>query len=139
MHNLRFCGTIQKGEGIATGLGCPTANVAICEGQLIPALGVYVGEACVDGACYRALVCINDGRQTGKLKMEVHLLGVDCVDFTGKFMEVDLKDKLRGLEKWESDEQIRGLVANDLKNAHEWFADGFLPVDNPNPVNVAQK
>lgn len=121
MHDLRFSGTIQKGEGIATGLGCPTANVAIGEGQIIPALGVYVGEACVDGACYQALVCINDGKQTGKLKMEVHLFGIVCEDFSGKYMEVSLFDKLRGLEIWENDEQIRQLIAHDLENAKAWF------------------
>ena len=119
--HLRFSGVIQKGEGVATTVGCPTANLSATEGQVIPALGVYVGEANVDGVCHRALVCINAGRSNERLKLEVHFLGVDSGDYRGKFMEVALFDKLRELEPWESDEQIRGLVANDMKEATAWF------------------
>jgi len=69
MLNLSFSGHVVKGEGIATGLGCPTANIAVTEGVIIPGLGVYVGEAKFDGKSFPAVICINDGRTGLFLKM----------------------------------------------------------------------
>ncbi|MFC1788205.1 riboflavin kinase, partial [Patescibacteria group bacterium] len=121
MLNIEFHGKIVKGEGIATGLGCPTANIAVAEGVVIPGLGVYVGEAEVDAERFQALICINDGRTGRLLKMEVHLIDREKNNLDGKFMNVCLFEKMRGLLKWESDEQMKDLIANDIKMAKQWF------------------
>ncbi|OGL95885.1 hypothetical protein A2348_00550 [Candidatus Uhrbacteria bacterium RIFOXYB12_FULL_58_10] len=120
MSPLTLTGRVERGEGIATGLGCPTANLAVEQGVIIPALGVYVGEAVFDGETYPSIVCVNDGRTGLNLKLEVHLLDV-CKDLTDKQLSVRLLDKLRDLVPWEGADQMRAIIADDLSNAHEWF------------------
>ena len=108
-------GRVERGEGIATGLGCPTANLAVEQGVIIPALGVYVGEAVFDGETYPSIVCVNDGRTGLNLKLEVHLLDV-CKDLTDKQLSVRLLDKLRDLVPWEGADQMRAIIADDLSS-----------------------
>lgn len=104
---------------MATQLGCPTANIAIEQGVLIPALGVYLGEAEVDGAWYDSLICISDGRTGYNLKMEVHLLGVSF-DLLGKQIEVVLYKKLRDVIPFPGEEQMSDIIAQDLIQARAW-------------------
>ncbi|PJA45964.1 hypothetical protein CO174_01200 [Candidatus Uhrbacteria bacterium CG_4_9_14_3_um_filter_50_9] len=122
MRNIVFSGRVERGEGMATRLGCPTANIAIEQGVVIPGLGVYVGEAEVDGARYAALICINDGRTGYRLKMEVHLLDV-CKDLVGKHMKVVVLEKLRGLIPFSDEAQMSEKVKQDLVDAKKWFVE----------------
>jgi len=120
---LTLSGRVERGEGMATGLGCPTANIAIEQGVLIPALGVYVGEAQIDGVWHKALICISDGRTGYNLKIEVHLLGMN-EDFTGKHIDVVIHEKLRDIIPFPGEEEIAVIIAEDLKRAREWAATG---------------
>jgi riboflavin kinase/FMN adenylyltransferase len=118
---VTFRGRVEKGEGMATGLGCPTANIAIEQGVVIPGLGVYVADAIVDGEQYPSLVCVSDGRTGYNLKLEVHLLG-QKKDLVHKRMEVRLLKKMRDIVPYESKEQMTALIAQDMQQANEWFA-----------------
>ncbi len=120
MTPLILTGRVERGEGIATGLGCPTANIAVEHGVIIPALGVYTGETIFEGHNYPSVVCVNDGRTGINLKLEVHLLDV-CKDLTGKSLSVRLFEKTRDLVPWEGDEQMKRLIAEDLDKARAWF------------------
>ncbi len=122
MRPLSFSGRVEKGEGIATGLGCPTANIAVEQGGTIPALGVYIGQAEVDGKRFPSLICINDGRTGYNLKMEVHLLDQNDVNLTGKRVNIILLDKLRDLVQFPGKEKMTEIIRDDLANAKEWFA-----------------
>ena len=122
MQPLTFSGRVEKGEGIATDLGCPTANIAVEQGVVIPALGVYVGDAEVDHQHYPSLVCINDGRTGVYLKMEVHFLD-QKIDLTGKKMTVVLLDKIRDLIPFPGKESIASLIRDDMEKSHVWFQD----------------
>lgn len=106
---------------MATRLGCPTANIAIEQGVLIPALGVYVGEAQVDSTWYPALVCVSDGRTGYNLKLEVHLLGLSR-DLSGKRLDVVLHEKIRDIIPFPGEEQMAAIIADDLRRAREWSA-----------------
>jgi len=121
MSPLLLTGRVERGEGIATGLGCPTANLAVEQGVIIPALGVYVAETVLEGSSFPSVVCVNDGRTGTNLKLEVHLLDI-CRDLSGKQLSVRLVRKLRGLVPWESKEQMSALIAKDLCDARAWFA-----------------
>lgn len=118
---LSFQGHVEKGEGMASGLGCPTANIAIEQGAIIPGLGVYVGETQVDGKRYASLICINDGRTGYNLKMEVHLLG-ENIDLTGKFLKVDLFEKIREVIPFPGNEEMSVIIKQDLLDARDWFS-----------------
>lgn len=107
---------------MATKLGCPTANVAVEQGAIIPALGVYVGETELKGNRYPSLICINDGRTGYNLKMEVHLLDQKSVDLTGKHLNVVLFERIRELIPFPGDKEMAEIIVGDLTKAHEWFA-----------------
>jgi len=47
---FNISGEIDRGNGIGRGLGFPTANIALTEGLVIPAYGVYVTESEITGA-----------------------------------------------------------------------------------------
>ncbi|MEI6511072.1 MAG: riboflavin kinase [Candidatus Uhrbacteria bacterium] len=121
MSPLLLTGRVERGEGIATGLGCPTANLAVEQGVIIPALGVYVAETILEGATFPSLVCVNDGRTGNNLKLEVHLIDI-CRDLSGKLLSVRLISKMRDLIPWESAEQMTALISKDLETARAWFA-----------------
>lgn len=87
--------------------------------MLIPALGVYLGEAEVDGMWHDALICISDGRTGYNLKMEVHLLGVNR-DLNGKQIEVVLHKKLRDVIPFPGEEEMAVIIADDLVRARAW-------------------
>lgn len=125
MGDLTLSGYVKPGEGIATDLGCPTANLEITGGAFIPSVGVYVGFSSFESQRLASLICINDGRTGEQLKVEVHILNQE-IDLRGKFLEVELLEKRRGLVIWESDEQMRALIAKDMLEARKWFEDrGF--------------
>ena len=121
MRNIMFSGRVERGEGMASRLGCPTANIAIEQGVIIPGLGIYVGEADVDGKRHPSLVCINDGRTGYRLKMEVHLLDV-CLDLDGKHMRVVVFEKIRDLIPFPGEDEMATIIKQDLVNAKAWFA-----------------
>lgn len=121
MKPLMLSGRVEKGEGIATGLGCPTANIAVEQGAVIPALGVYVGETDVDGTRYPSLICINDGRTGYNLKMEVHLLDQEGIDLSGKHLNAVLYEKIRDLIPFPGNEVMTAMIKQDMENARKWF------------------
>ncbi len=120
MTSLTLTGRVERGEGIATGLGCPTANLAVEQGLIIPALGVYVAETEVEGKRFHSVVCVNDGRTGNNLKLEVHLLDVQR-DLQGKQLTVRLLNRTRDLVPWEGEDHMRNLIAKDLSDARNWF------------------
>lgn len=113
-------GRVERGEGMATRLGCPTANIAIGEGLVIPALGVYVGETEVAQAWYPTLICVSDGRTGVNLKIEVHLLG-EHKELVGKSLSVLFYEKLRDLIPFPGEEAMVQLIAQDMAQARDWF------------------
>lgn len=118
---LTLNGRVERGERMATRLGCPTANIAVEQGVLIPALGVYLGEAEVDDVWHDALICISDGRTGYNLKMEVHLLGMNQ-DLTGKHIQVVLHEKLRDIIPFPGEKEMAVIIADDLVRARAWAA-----------------
>ena len=122
MQPLIFSGRVEKGEGMATRLGCPTANLAVEQGVIIPALGVYVGESELEGKQFPSLVCISDGRTGYNLKMEVHLLNQTDLDLTGKYLKVVLINKIRDIMAFPGEKEMAEIIADDLKKAKQWFS-----------------
>lgn len=127
MQPLTFRGRVERGEGMARELGCPTANIAIEEGIIIPALGIYVGEAEVDHVRYPSLICVSDGRTGVNLKMEVHLLNQEK-ELAGKSMTVVLFDKLRDIIPFPGEEEMAKVIKTDLEKSRAWFQAHTLPI-----------
>jgi len=120
MQSLTFRGRVESGEGVATSLGCPTANIAVEQGVIIPRLGVYIGETELNGILYPSIICINDGRCGSNLKMEVHLLDLE-IKLENRELKVILLERTRDLITWESNKQISLAIAEDMRIARDWF------------------
>lgn len=124
--NVTFSGYVERGEGIATGLGCPTANLPVSHGAMIPGLGVYVATSELEGHAYPSVVCVSDGRTGTNLKLEVHFLG-ENLELRGKFITVRLLEKRRGLVPWEGPEVMKTRIQEDVIDAKTWFATYAAP------------
>ncbi|MBM5789677.1 hypothetical protein FJZ23_01120 [Candidatus Parcubacteria bacterium] len=121
MRYLTLQGRVEKGEGMATNLGCPTANIAVEQGAIIPGLGIYVGETEMDEKRYPSLICISDGRTGSNLKMEVHLLDQKGIDLSGKYLSVVLFEKIREVIPFPGEQEMAEIIAGDLTKAKDWF------------------
>ncbi len=121
MHPLTIRGTVEAGEGLARRLGCPTANLAPQEGQVIPGMAVYLGYATVAGVSYPAITCVSDSRDQRRLKIEVHLIDQE-IELNGKRLSVELRERLRDLVDWPGEEEMCRMIKGDLQRAREYFA-----------------
>lgn len=122
MKPITFSGRVEVGEGYAHCLGCPTANIAVEQGVLIPGLGVYVGETQYNGILYPSLVFINSGRTGYHLKMEVHLIDQN-VALVGEHLNVTLLQKMRDVIPFPGEKEMSRIIQQDLVKAKQWFAD----------------
>ena len=122
MNPIIFSGRVIEGEGMAGKvLGCPTANIAIEQGAIIPAIGIYVGETEFDGEYYPSLICVSDGRTGFNLKLEVHLLDKN-IDLKDKFLKVELFERLRDTIPFPGDAEMAVIIGQDMIQAREWFS-----------------
>jgi len=102
----RIIGTVIAGKQKGRELGFPTANIILSE--KIDG-GIYWATTRVDGAMYVGAVFIFPG---GNL-FEIHIL--DFVgDLYGKQLEVDLKDKIREMKQFDSEEDLKKQIAADV-------------------------
>jgi riboflavin kinase/FMN adenylyltransferase len=111
--NLR--GNVIAGAGRGTKLGFPTANLDIILAQALPADGVYATRACIGGRTYQSVTNIGK-RPTfggGERMVEVYILDYHG-DLYGRELEVDVIERLRGEKKFDTAEELRKQVVEDI-------------------------
>lgn len=121
-------GQVIAGEKLGRQLGFPTANLArIVEG--LPPPGVYAGlvdEIDVDGRALRlGMGVMSIGpRPTVNLgdAVEAHLLDYNG-DLYGKQLRVHLVQRLRGIEKFASVEELQAHIKTDIETARRLLVD----------------
>jgi riboflavin kinase/FMN adenylyltransferase len=108
-------GTVQKGHQRGRKMGMPTANLK-CDGQLIPADGVYVGECVVEGQSHRAAISIGTMPTFGDYprQVEAHLLDFQG-ELYGREVELSLVDWVRDQMKFPSMELLGARMNKDLQ------------------------
>lgn len=113
-HPYRLSGTVVTGAKRGRDLGFPTANLADVE-TVIPGHGVYAGRTVLEDRSYAAAVHIgpNPTFGEGASKIEVHLL-----DFTGDLygqrLNVDLIDRVRGIQRFASVDELLQQLRVDV-------------------------
>ncbi|HWE00993.1 MAG TPA: riboflavin biosynthesis protein RibF [Tepidisphaeraceae bacterium] len=110
----RVAGEVIRGYQRGRELGYPTANMR-CDGQLVPADGVYGGRCSVDGATYPAAVSVGTLPTFGshERQIESYLIGFTG-DLYGRTIEIDLLDWLREQRKFASLDQLKEQIARDV-------------------------
>lgn len=125
-REYRICGRVVYGQQLGRSIGVPTANIGLGRYHS-PVHGVYVVELCADGVVYPAVANIGlkptvDG--SGKPLLEVHAIDAENarLNLYKKFVSVVFKKKIRAEKQFESLEQLRQQIVEDIASATQYFA-----------------
>ena len=114
-----FSGVVVEGDKRGRELGYPTANIKLSdEDKMLPQIGIYAVLVEIDGIEHKALLSIGK-RPTfyndGKVVPEVYIYDFNN-DIYGKEIKVNLIQKLRGEEKFNSAEELIKQMNIDKEN-----------------------
>ena len=115
----RLAGPVIRGHQRGRQLGVPTANLD-CNGQLVPADGVYVGHCAVAGKRYPAAISIGTlpTFENARRQIEAHLIGF-AGDLYGATLELEISDWLREQWKFQNIEALKRQIACDIRQTIE--------------------
>jgi len=126
-------GTVVTGDQRGRLLGFPTANLAVDESKLLPAYGVYAGQALwtEEGETFQEPCVVNLGMRPTfdppQLRIEAHLIGWSG-DLYGKRLTVSLQHRLRSEMAFKSVDQLVAQIRQDVDHARtlpvKVFGDG---------------
>jgi riboflavin kinase/FMN adenylyltransferase len=105
-------GTVVTGDARGGTLGFPTANLRLDADLLVPAFGIYAGEA--DG--HRAAISIGTNPHYGgsERRVEAHLLDFEG-DLYGRRLVLELWRRLRDEQSFGSEEELVEQIARDVQ------------------------
>lgn len=120
---LSVSGEIRRGKGLGGRIGFPTLNVIPPAERLLPAYGVYVTRAVVDGVSYPAVTNVGL-RPTvdtdGSVTVESHLLG-QSLQLYGRRCRVEFLQMLRPERQFPTVDGLRSQIARDVEAAKAYF------------------
>jgi len=115
-------GEVQRGRGIGAELGYPTANIKPNH-SAVPAQGVYIATAIVDGRRLPAAVNIGIAptiRQED-LTIEAHILDFTA-ELAGEEIEIEFHKRIRPEKKFRNREELTAQIARDVQSVRDYFA-----------------
>ncbi len=116
-------GRVERGDGVGSGLGYPTANVRLGRSKA-PLSGIYVVE--VEGLGAQPLPGVASlgvrptVKRQGRAVLEAHLFDFDR-DIYGRRVSVRFLAKLRDEEKFASVDDLVVQMGRDAQQAREYF------------------
>jgi riboflavin kinase / FMN adenylyltransferase len=116
-------GRVVRGEQRGRTLGFPTANLHQRPGLLLPADGVYAAHALLDGRSAPAVLNVGVRPTFGELRrtVEAFLLDFDG-DLYGRWLTLELVERLRGERRFAGPEALRQAIAADVARTREVLA-----------------
>ena len=120
-------GVVTRGHGIGRQLLFPTANLEF-QNRVLPADGVYITLALVDGVWHRSVTNIGKRPTFGgeiESKVETHLIDFDG-DLYGKTIRVRALHRLRGEKRFNGVDELRAQIARDRDRAVRYFDSKFV-------------
>ncbi|HOT93522.1 MAG TPA: bifunctional riboflavin kinase/FAD synthetase [Anaerolineae bacterium] len=120
-HPYRLTGIVAHGDQRGRQLGFPTANLRVNDDQLLPANGVYVGQAHVRDARFDAVVNVGVRPTFDQHTpvVEAHLLDFSG-DIYGERLRLDFLHRLRDEVRFPSAEALIEQMHRDRANARVW-------------------
>jgi riboflavin kinase/FMN adenylyltransferase len=120
----RVEGIVVRGAQRGRGMGFPTANVETLLHTAIPADGVYAGWLNVDDEAMPAAISVGTNPQFDGTERTVEAYAIDRVglDLYGLHVSVDFLAYVRGMQKFDSIEDLLVAIAADVKRAGELIA-----------------
>jgi riboflavin kinase / FMN adenylyltransferase len=120
-------GVVTQGRGIGRKFLFPTANLEL-QNRVLPADGVYVTLALVDGVWRRSVTNIGKRPTVGveaESKVEAHLIDFDG-DLYGRTIRVRILHRLRGEKKFSGIDELRAQIMRDRERAIRYFNSGVV-------------
>ena len=119
-HPHVLTGEVVSGKQLGRTLGFPTANLLFPEELAAPMFGVYVCVALVDDETHVALtnLGVRPSVNGQGVTAEVHLLNFEG-DLYGKTLTVAFYAFLRPEKKFDSLEELKAQIAEDVANVRE--------------------
>ncbi len=116
-HSFLILGEVVHGKKIARELGFPTANVKMAK-RIYPKNGIYGARVKIEGEDFYRYGVVNIGvnptLKPGEKSVEVNIL--DFEEFIyGKIIAVELLEYLRKEKKFDSIEELKRVIGNDVK------------------------
>ncbi|MCE7871597.1 riboflavin biosynthesis protein RibF [bacterium CPR1] len=115
--------TVARGQRRGRELGTPTANLPLPEGKVVPAMGVYVMQAELEGTVYNAVANLGlrptFGQATAPV-LEVHLLHFEG-DLYDRELTVRFLGRLREERRFDGLDSLREQIARDREQALQFF------------------
>lgn len=107
--------TVIRAAGRGRTIGFPTANIAMPEGQVEPAEGVYAGRTWVGENAFGSAISIGRSETFGKNKrqIETHLLEFQG-DLYGSLIRVEFLERIRAQQKFPSVHALTGQIQLDI-------------------------
>ena len=123
-RNYSFSGTVIGGDKRGRGLGYPTANIKLSsQEKLLPAIGIYAVRVLLENEYHFGLLSIGK-RPTfyneGDLVTEVYLYNFNR-EIYGELVTIELVERLRGEEKFNSAEELINQMNKDKENGLKIF------------------
>ena len=122
-YSYMLSGIVVKGNQLGRTIGFPTANIEIPENyKLIPKNGVYIVTAILNNKTIFGMMNIGVKPTLGEnlLSIEVHLLQFS-EDIYGKKIQVNVIERLRDEQKFESFEALKLQLEMDKANTLHYF------------------
>ena len=120
-------GRVAHGEKIGRTIGFPTANISIRR-KLSPVLGVYSVLVKINDTTYTGVCNIGKRPTIGgtKVLLEVFIFNFNQ-EIYGEYVTVIFKQKSRDEFKFNSFEELKSQIKNDVEKSQEYFRSiGFL-------------
>lgn len=118
-HPFTIQGKVVHGDKIGRTIGFPTANISIQDPhKLIPPVGVYAVWVELAGKRYKGALSISyrpTVTSNGELRTEVFILDFNK-DIYGENIKIIFKDFVRGDEKFNSIEELKDKIEEDIQN-----------------------
>ncbi|TSA46056.1 FMN adenylyltransferase [bacterium] len=107
--DITIFGKVVRGKSKGKILGFPTANINLDGNDKIES-GVYAGSVKVGDKTYKAGIFVNSD---GAL-LEAHIIGFSG-DLYGKEIEVEIREKMRDIIKFKSEEALKRQIKKDIE------------------------
>ncbi len=115
----RIRGMVVHGAGRGSELGFPTANLDAID-TLLPNVGVYAGLATIDQDRYVAAIHIGPSPTFGVERPSVEIFVLNFQKrIYGEVLEIDFLEQLRGIENFDSAEQLITQMNHDVDRARK--------------------
>lgn len=120
-------GVVVRGDQRGRELGYPTANVPLRAGAAAPADGVYAGTLTVRdgddaGSVYPAAISVGTNptfQGQREKRVESYVLDRTDLELYGREVEISFVERLRGMVRFDSVEELLAAMARDVDQARE--------------------